>query len=171
MKHPDPDRLPCPIARSLERIGDGWTMLILRDAFAGMSRFDQFQKSLRIAPNILTNRLAHLVEAGLLTRRPYRERPLRYEYLPTEMARDFRPVMWMLIAWGTRHFSPEGPTVVMVDRETGAIADPIVVDRISGKPMTPRTFRPAAGPAGDESVRRRYANYPVEPAHPTDAEA
>ena len=63
--------MPCPIARSLERVGEWWSILILRDAFAGLTRFDEFQKSLGIAPNMLTRRLASLVEAGMLERRPY----------------------------------------------------------------------------------------------------
>ena len=81
----------CPIARSLERVGEWWSILILRDAFLGATRFEQFQKSLDIAPNMLTRRLNALVEAGLLERRRYSERPPRDEYLLTERGRDFRP--------------------------------------------------------------------------------
>ena len=82
--------MACPIARGLERVGEWWSMLILRDAFAGMTRFDEFQQSLGIAPNMLTRRLAALVESGLLERRRYSERPPRDEYLLTERGRDFR---------------------------------------------------------------------------------
>src|SRR5436305_9679729 len=92
--------MQCPIARSLERVGEWWSILILRDAFYGLTRFDEFQKSLEIAPNILTRRLNALVEAGLLERRRYSERPPRYEYLLTERGRDFRPVMQAMLAWG-----------------------------------------------------------------------
>ena len=74
--------MTCPIARGLERVGEWWSMLILRDAFAGMTRFDEFQNSLGIAPNMLTRRLRRLVEAGLLERRRYSERPPRDEYVP-----------------------------------------------------------------------------------------
>src|SRR5260221_667720 len=125
--------MQCPIARSLERVGEWWSILILRDAFHGLSRFDQFQKSLEIAPNMLTRRLAALVESGLLERRRYSERPPRYEYLLTERGRDFRPVLWALLAWGNKHFAPEGASVVIVDRATGAPADPVLVDRLSGR--------------------------------------
>src|SRR5213083_2592258 len=90
---------PCPIARGLCRVGDAWSMLILRDAGAGATRFDQFQKNLGIAPNILTRRLAALTEAGLLERRRYSERPPRYEYVLTARGRDFRPVVVALFAW------------------------------------------------------------------------
>jgi DNA-binding HxlR family transcriptional regulator len=101
--------LPCPIALSLERVGEGWSIMILRDAFLGLTRFDQFQKSLGIAPNILSRRLRALVGAGLLERSRYCEHPPRDEYLLTELGRDFRPVLWALLAWGKKHFAPDGP--------------------------------------------------------------
>ena len=153
-------KMPCPIARSLERVGEWWSILILRDAFAGMTRFDAFQKSLGIAPNMLTRRLTALVEAGLLERRRYNEHPPRDEYLLTERGRDFRPVLWSLLAWGNRHFAPEGASVVIVDSETGQVADPVLVDRISGRPLIEPAFRSAAGPAADEPARRRHTTAP-----------
>jgi DNA-binding HxlR family transcriptional regulator len=149
--------MQCPIARSLERVGEWWSILILRDAFQGLTRFDQFQKSLDIAPNMLTRRLSALVEAGLLERRRYSERPPRYEYLLTDRSRDFRPVLWSLLTWGNKHFAPEGPSVVLVDSETGTPADPILVDRASGRPMTSPAFRSAPGPAADERTKSRHA--------------
>src|SRR4051794_9721287 len=91
-------RMACPIARSLERVGEWWSILILRDAFYGLTRFDEFQTSLGIAPNILTRRLNALVEAGLLKRRRYSQRPPRYEYVLTERGLDFRPVMQAMLA-------------------------------------------------------------------------
>jgi DNA-binding HxlR family transcriptional regulator len=149
--------MPCPIARSLERVGEWWSILILRDAFHGLTRFDQFQKSLKIAPNMLTRRLNALVEAGLLERRRYSERPPRDEYVLTERGRDFRPVLWALLAWGNKHFAPEGRSVVIVDAATGAEAEPVLVDRASGRPLAEPAFRAAAGPAAGEGTRRRYA--------------
>ncbi len=157
MQHKSFEAMPCPIARSLERVGEWWSILILRDAFHGLTRFDQFQKSLNIAPNMLTRRLNGLVESGLLERRLYCERPPRHEYVLTERGRDFRPVLWTLLAWGNKHFAPEGASVVVVDSETGAQADPMVIDRISGRPLTEPAFRSAPGPAATEPVRRRYA--------------
>ena len=133
--------MPCPIARSLEHVGEWWSILILRDAFQGLTQFDQFQKSLGIAPNMLSRRLNALVEGDLMERRRYSERPPRYEYVLTERGRDFRPVMWSLAAWGNKHFPPDRPSVVVVDRETGQPADPVLVDRTSGKIMTTDTFR------------------------------
>jgi DNA-binding HxlR family transcriptional regulator len=101
-------RMVCPIARSLERVGEWWSILILRDALHGLTRFDQFQKSLGIAPNMLTRRLNALVEAGLLQRRRYSEHPPRDEYVLTARGRDFRPVIVALLAFGNKHFAPEG---------------------------------------------------------------
>ena len=149
--------MQCPIARSLERVGEWWSILLLRDAFHGLTRFDQFQKSLEIAPNILARRLASLVDAGLLERRRYSEHPPRYEYLPTERAQEFRPILWLLNSWGTKHFAPEGPSVLIVNRKTGRRADPVVVDRVSGRPIGGGEFKWIAGPAADERTRKRYA--------------
>src|SRR5271154_7411044 len=117
----------CPVARSLDRIGEWWSILILRDAHYGLTRFDQFQKSLGIAPNMLTRRLNALVETGLLERRRYSEHPPRDEYVLTARGRDFRPVLWALLTWGNTHFAPEGPSVVIVDSETGAVAEPMMI--------------------------------------------
>jgi len=148
--------MQCPIARSLERVGEWWSILILRDASLGLTRFDQFQESLGIAPNILTRRLGKLVEAGLLERRRYSERPPRYEYLLTPAGRDFRPVLWAFLGWGNRHFAAEGPSVVIVDSKTGKEADPVLVDRVSGRPLVPPDFRSAAGPAATAQTRHRH---------------
>lgn len=94
----------CPVARTLDRVGDPWSILILRDVGFGLTRFDQFQESLGIAPNMLTRRLKALVEAGLLERRRYNERPPRDEYILTGRGRDFRPVLDALKIFGNRHY-------------------------------------------------------------------
>jgi DNA-binding HxlR family transcriptional regulator len=152
------DKMPCPIARSLERVGEWWSMLIMRDALHGLRRFDEFQKSLGIAPNMLTRRLNALVEAGMLERRRYSEHPPRDEYVPTARGRDFRPVLLALLAWGNRHFAPEGASVQLLDAATGAVADPILVDRVTGRPITESDHRLAPGPAAPERTRLRYAS-------------
>ena len=152
------DKMPCPIARSLERVGEWWSMLIMRDALHGLRRFDEFQKSLGIAPNMLTRRLNALVEAGMLERRRYSEHPPRDEYVPTARGRDFRPVLLALLAWGNRHFAPEGTSVQLLDAATGAVADPILVDRVTGRPITESDHRLAPGPAAPERTRLRYAS-------------
>ena len=151
------DSMPCPIARSLERVGEWWSILILRDAFAGLTRFEEFQDSLGIAPNMLTRRLTALVEDGLLERRRYSERPPRHEYVLTERGRDFRPVLLAMMAWGNRHFAPEGASVQLVDARTGVPADPVLVDRATGRPVIGPDFVIAPGPAAGEVTRRRLA--------------
>ena len=97
----------CPIARGLDQVGEWWSLLILRDAFDGFTRFDEFERSLKIGPTMLSRRLKTLVDAGLLERRCYSEHPPRFEYLLTERGREFRPVLLALYAWVYRHTSPE----------------------------------------------------------------
>jgi DNA-binding HxlR family transcriptional regulator len=158
------DQMPCPIARSLERVGEWWSMLIMRDALHGLRRFDQFQNSLGIAPNMLARRLNALVEAGMLERRRYSEHPPRDEYVPTARGRDFRPVLLSLLAWGNRHFAPEGASVLLFDANTGAVADPILVDRVTGHPITEAGHMLAPGPAAPMRTQRRYAKKPRPPS-------
>ena len=148
--------MQCPIARSLERVGEWWSILILRDAFYGVRRFDEFQKSLGVAPNILTRRLGALVESGLLERRLYQERPARYEYVLTERGREFRPVLLNLIAWGNKHFAPEGLSVE-IHSTSGAVVEPAFVDRVSGEIVPAEQVRVLPGPAASERTIRKIA--------------
>ncbi len=150
--------MACPVARSLERVGEWWSILILRDALHGMTRFDQFQKSLGIAPNMLTRRLNALVAAGLLERRRYSDHPPRDEYRLTARGRDFRMVLVALLAWGNRHFAPEGASVLLVDAQTGAPADPVLVDRRTGQPITETDHRYVPGPAANARVHKRLGS-------------
>ena len=92
-----------------------------------------------------------------MERRRYSERPPRDEYVLTETGRDFRPVLWALLAWGNRHFAPEGKSVVIVDSRTGEEAEPVLMDRNSGRPLVAPDFRSAAGPAADARTRQRHA--------------
>lgn len=146
--------LPCPVARSLEHVGEWWNILILRQAVLGTTRFDDFQKTLGIAPNMLTRRLNGLVESGLLERRLYNERPPRHDYVLTARGRDFRPVLWTLLAWGNRHFAPEGASITIVDTETGREAVPTVIDAESGLAIDAPRFAVVPGPAATEELRR-----------------
>jgi DNA-binding HxlR family transcriptional regulator len=100
----------CSIARTLEVVGERWTLLVLRDALFGLRRFDEFRSSLGIASNVLAARLDRLCDEGLLERRPYQTRPERHEYLLTEKGRDLAPALLMLMRWGDRHYpDPAGP--------------------------------------------------------------
>jgi DNA-binding HxlR family transcriptional regulator len=140
---------PCPIGRGLHRIGDTWSMLILRNAGGGQTRFDQFQKTLGIAPNILTRRLAALTAEGLLDRHRYSERPPRYEYRLTQAGEDFLPVLYALGAWGRRHFS-DGDVTGLVDTTSGMPVVPVVVDRRSGRLIADMDLRIAPVMAASE---------------------
>lgn len=90
----------CSIARALEVVGERWTLLLVRDALRGVQRFDDFRASLGIAPNVLAARLERLVETGLLRPEPYSDRPLRVDYVPTDLAVALRPVLVALETWG-----------------------------------------------------------------------
>ena len=109
-------------------------MLVLRDAGLGQTRFDGFQKSLGIAPNILTRRLAALVNGGLLERRRYSERPPRDEYVLTAAGRDYIPILVMLGGWARTHFRADG-TSRPIDRATGREIRPVVIDAETGTPL------------------------------------
>jgi DNA-binding HxlR family transcriptional regulator len=157
MRHASFSKMDCPIARSLERVGEWWSILILRDAFAGLTRFDEFEQNLGIAPNMLSRRLAALVKSGLMVKRRYNARPPRYEYLLTAQGRDFRPVLMAMLAFGNKHFAPEGASVIVIDAATGAPAEPVVVDRASGRPLVEPDFIVAPGPAASAATRARLA--------------
>ena len=113
----------CSIARTLELIGERWTLLIVRDAFMGTRRFEQFQRNLGIARNVLQARLERLVEGGILRRVPYQERPERFEYRLTRQGVDLWPVLVALLNWGDRHGGGAGPPVVLEHRDCGGSVD------------------------------------------------
>ncbi|RAU39483.1 MULTISPECIES: helix-turn-helix domain-containing protein [unclassified Pseudomonas] len=125
--------MPCPIALSLEHVGDWWNILILRDLAYGLSRFDEFQKSLGIAPSTLTRRLNDLIASGLVERRAYSDKPLRYDYLLTETGRDFRPVVLTLMKFGNKHFAPNGTRIQLFDEHTDQAVDLVLTDGNTGK--------------------------------------
>ena len=131
---------PCPIARSLAFAGDAWSILILRDAHAGLTRFDQFRKSLGIAPTMLTRRLATLTEEGLLEKRRYSEHPPREEYLLTAAGRDFLPVLFMIGAWGSQYRGGD-KLVRFFDVENGTEIKAVAIDEVTGAKIGTRPIR------------------------------
>jgi len=130
----------CPIARSLAVLGDTWSILILRDAHAGLTRFDQFRKNLGIAPTILTRRLVTLTEEGLLEKQLYSEHPPREEYLLTAAGRDFLPVLFLIGAWG-RQYRGEGKLTRFFDAEAGTEIQPVAIDEATGARIGTRPVR------------------------------
>jgi DNA-binding HxlR family transcriptional regulator len=137
---------PCSVARTVDLLGDWWTPLVLREAFYGARRFDDFLV-LGIGRNILTERLARLVDEGVLTKVLYQERPKRYEYRLTPKGRELFGVLAAMIRWGDDWLAgDEGPPVELVDRATGAPVRPLVVDEHTGEPIDPRRLTVRAGP-------------------------
>lgn len=114
----------CSIARTLEVIGDRWTLLILRDAFKGVRRFEDLQRDLGIARNILTDRLQKLVDRGVLSKTPYQSRPVRYEYRLTPKGRDLSPALVALMRWGDKWLTEDGrPPLVLTHKACGEPVD------------------------------------------------
>ena len=110
----------CSLARTLAVIGDRWTLLILRDAFLRVRRFEEFEASLKIARRVLSERLALLVKEGILVRVPYQERPVRYEYRLTDKGLDLYPALLHLVHWGDRHYAGKsGPPVLHTHLKCG----------------------------------------------------
>ncbi len=140
MKWNDLQNEACPVARGLSVIGDRWTMLVLRDCFLGIRRFDQMQDRLGITRHVLADRLRTLEAAGVLRRAPYQQRPLRHEYQLTERGKALYPVLVTLIDWANVHVPPPNePSVTLVSRETGETIAPVLVDAHTGKQITHRT--------------------------------
>ncbi|MDI3562733.1 helix-turn-helix domain-containing protein [Bradyrhizobium sp. Arg816] len=158
MQPKSPSILECPVGRAVETVGEWWSILILRDAFQGATKFDEFSQSLGIAPNILSRRLAHLTESGMFVRRRYHERPPRYEYVLTEKARDFFPVVVALLAWGNRHLAPKGESIVLANRSDARPFDPIVVDAADMRPITLANAVVVPGPRASRGMRKRLAS-------------
>ena len=130
----------CPVARGLSVIGDRWTMLVLRDCFLGVRRFEQMQERLGITRHVLADRLRKLEAAGVLRREPYQERPLRHEYRLTDRGKALYPVLVSLIDWANANVpAPSEPSVTLISRETGQPIAPVLVDANTGKEITHRT--------------------------------
>jgi DNA-binding HxlR family transcriptional regulator len=137
----------CSIARTLEVVGEWWSLLILRDAFRGITRFDDFQQNLGIARNVLTTRLNTLVEHGILERSRYQEHPPRYEYRLTERGLDLFPVIASLLRWGDKWAAGrEGPPLVLVHEDCGHDAKPVLTCSHCGSKLAVERIRPEPGP-------------------------
>jgi DNA-binding HxlR family transcriptional regulator len=140
----------CSVAQCLEVVGEWWTMLIVRDAFLGVTRFDDFHERLGVSRNVLNQRLGHLVEAGVLERVAYCEHPPRYDYRLTEKGKDLWPVLTAMRQWGDRWEAPDGPPLELVHKGCGHVAEAVSVCSVCGATVASRDMRAVAGPgAGD----------------------
>jgi DNA-binding HxlR family transcriptional regulator len=140
------ERENCSIARSLELIGERWTLLVLREAFTGARRFDEFVTRLDIARNVLTARLTLLVDEGVLERRRYQERPERFEYRLTEKGLELFPILMSMMKWGDRWYAPDGPPRVVLHRDCGGTIDAHLTCERCGARVTARDVRLEPGP-------------------------
>ena len=140
------DASPCPIARTTDLVGDWWTPIVMREAFLGRRRFDDFQQALSLSRGVLAQRLSRLVEEGLLAKRLYEEHPPRHEYVLTEKGRAFYPVLAAMWRWGADWLWEEGGETPfeLYDKESGAPVRPRVVDEHTGRPIDVRRIRVGA---------------------------
>ncbi len=139
------DHMNCSLAQTLDVIGERWTLLILRDAFFGTKRFEQFQKNLDIARNILTARLNRLVDEGILAKRPIDGG--RFEYVLTDKGLDLQPVLLAMTHWGDKYKpNAKGKRLVFVERATGKPIAPMAVHATDGRVLKPRDIKAKPGP-------------------------
>ncbi len=138
--------MTCSVAQCLEVVGEWWTMLIVRDLFLGVRRFDALQARLGISRNVLTERLDHLVGHEVVERVPYQEHPTRYDYVLTEKGRSLWPVLNAMREWGDRWSAPGGPPVELVHRACGERTHAVHTCAACGEPMGPGDVKAVAGP-------------------------
>jgi DNA-binding HxlR family transcriptional regulator len=144
--------ISCSVAQCLEVVGEWWTLLIVRDAFLGVTRFDDFQARLGISRNILTQRLNHLVDSGILTRVRYNDHPPRSEYRLTRKGRELWHVVVAMRQWGDRWAAPDGPPVQTRHTSCGHIVTAVPMCSHCGEPLDARSVTAVPGPgasAGD----------------------
>jgi DNA-binding HxlR family transcriptional regulator len=142
--------MACSVAQCLEAVGEWWSMLIVRDAFFGVTRFDDFQQRLGIARNVLTQRLDSLVDRGILDRVAYQHHPVRYDYRLTDKGRDLWPVLTAMLQWGDRWAAPSGPPVQLVHRSCGHLTTLVPTCSHCGQEMDRPSIRLVAGPGAKE---------------------
>ena len=151
------DAMPCSIARTLDLVGDWWTLLIVREAFLGVCRFADFRDHLGIARNILTDRLQKLVADGIFSAEPKAAPGRGYEYRLTEKGRDLWTVLTALRLWGDKWIYGRGKEPLIVrDREGGMIVRQLLPAGADGRPLDPRRLVARAGPGTSPDVVARY---------------
>jgi DNA-binding HxlR family transcriptional regulator len=157
MKWDNVGEMNCSVARSLSILGDRWTLLVLRNAFLAMRRFDDFQASLGVTRHVLADRLNRLVEAEVLKKVPYQDNPPRFEYRLTEKGRDLYPVLLALTAWGDKWLDEgRGAPLEYVHKDCGKKFRPTMVCSECREPVTPHDVMPVAGP-GLAALSRKAA--------------
>ena len=142
--------MDCSVAQCLEVVGEWWSMLIIRDTFMGVTRFEEFHKRLGISRNILRERLNSLVDAGVLQRVPYSEHPPRVDYKLTQKGRDLWPVLTAMRQWGDAYAAPAGPPIELVHQGCGETTHAELVCAWCGERLNYRNVKAIAGPGREE---------------------
>jgi DNA-binding HxlR family transcriptional regulator len=150
--------MECNIARSVEEVGDSWSLMILRNALLGAKRFQDFEAQLDAPPTTLARRLATLTARGFFVRREYAAHPPREEYELTDKGLDFLPVLLSLAAWGGRWLSPGGAPLELVHPTTGAAIRPALVDACTGKELLPGQVGVRPGPGASPELKKAMKN-------------
>ena len=137
----------CSMARSVAVIGDRWTLMILRDCFLGIRRFEDFERRLGISRSIIAERLKRLTEEGVLRREAYQQNPPRHEYRLTEKGLGLHPVMMAIVHWGDVHYAGEaGPPLLHRHKACGCDFVPVQTCSECGEPVSARDVEVRAGP-------------------------
>jgi DNA-binding HxlR family transcriptional regulator len=145
---------PCSIARTVDLIGDGWSPMVLREAFYGTTRFDDFERVLGIGRNVLSQRLGRLVDEGLLVRQAYQQNPPRHDYILTAKGRELFPVLAAMMAWGDRWLAPsDGPPILLRHENCGHDTHAEVVCAECHAPLELADIEPHLGPGFPERLR------------------
>ncbi|WP_415754317.1 winged helix-turn-helix transcriptional regulator [Pseudomonas leptonychotis] len=148
MRWEELEQQPCSLARTLSVVGDRWTLLVLRESFLGIRRFDEFEKRLGITRHVLADRLKKLVEAAVLNKVAYQQRPLREEYCLSAKGRDLYPAIMALVHWGDRHMSgAEGAPIRHIHRGCGKPMHGVLVCSECGEPLAARDVTLEEAPA------------------------
>jgi DNA-binding HxlR family transcriptional regulator len=147
----------CSIARPLSVLGERWTILVLREISLGSRRFDEIQSELGIATNVLSARLATLVDEGIVVKRRYRERPERFEYRLTQKGRDLQPILLAFLRWGDQYTAGRaGPPLETVHADCGHAFHMVPTCSHCGEEVEPSSLRPRPGPGATKAQRERH---------------
>ncbi len=144
--------MDCSVAQCLEVVGEWWSMLIVRDTFMGVTRFEDFHKRLGISRNILRERLNSLVNAGVLEKIPYSEHPPRHDYKLTQKGKDLWPILTAMRQWGDLYAAPSGPPVELVHRSCGETTHAEMACAWCGERLTYRNVKAVPGPGRDNRL-------------------
>jgi DNA-binding HxlR family transcriptional regulator len=147
----------CSVAQCLEVVGEWWTMLIIRDAFLGVTRFDDFQERLGISRNILNQRLTGLVDEAILDKVAYSDHPPRFDYRLTDKGRDLWPLVTAMRQWGDKYAAPDGPPLKVVHKKCGKVSHAVMKCSVCGEPLSARDVRAVPGPGDHDDLMQTAA--------------